>query len=82
MCLLAERDGRDGKSTIARTVAREHLAQNQLGASFFFSRGGGDVGNARKFFTTIAFQLAQRSPALKRGILEAVAKHRDIGTLR
>ena len=47
-----------GKSTIARTVAREQLAQNQLGATFVFSKGGGDVGNAHKFFTTIAFQLA------------------------
>ena len=67
-----------GKSTIARTIAREHLAPNQLGASFFFTRGGGDVGNARKFFTTIAFQLIRRSTALKRCILKAVDENRDI----
>ncbi len=69
-----------GKSTIARTVAREHLPQNQLGASFFFSRGGGDVGNARKFFTTIAVQLTRKSSALKRCIVEAVNENRDIET--
>src|SRR5947207_1158148 len=40
-----------GKSTIARTVAREHYDRNNLAASFFFSRGGGDVGHAGKFFT-------------------------------
>ena len=70
-----------GKSTIARTVAREHLAQNQLGTSFFFSRDGGDLGNARKFFTAIAFQLIQRSPGLKPGILKAINEKLDMGTL-
>ena len=67
-----------GKSTIARTIAREHLEQDQLGASFFFTRGGGDVGNARKFFTTIAYQLIRRSTALKPDILKAVDENRDI----
>ena len=71
-----------GKSTITQKVAREHLAQNRLGASFFFSRGQVDLGNARKVFTTIAFQLAQRWSALKRGIVEAISEHRDICTLR
>ncbi|KAH6696627.1 hypothetical protein BKA61DRAFT_647414 [Leptodontidium sp. MPI-SDFR-AT-0119] len=50
-----------GKSTIARTVAREYFDQNRLGASFFFSRGGGDAGHARKFFTSFAVQLARNS---------------------
>lgn len=69
---------RTGKFTIARTIAREHLAHNELGASFFFTRGGGDVGNARKFFLTIAFQLIRRFTALKRCILKAVDENRDI----
>jgi hypothetical protein len=69
-----------GKSTIARTVARKYHTQNQLGASFFFSRGGGDLGNAGKFFTSVAVQLAQKSPALKRCISEAVAKNKNIAT--
>ncbi len=69
-----------GKSTIARTVARERLTKNQLGASFFFSKGGGDVGNARKFFTTVAVQLTRKSSALKRCIVEAVNQNRDIET--
>jgi hypothetical protein len=69
-----------GKSTIARTVARQWYEQGRLGASFFFSRGGGDVGHAGKFFTTIAWQLAHVSPALKRYICEAITKHRDIAS--
>ena len=69
-----------GKSTIARTAARQHSIQKQLGASFFFARGGGDAGKAAKFFMTIAFQLAQTSPALKCSISEAIDAHRDISS--
>src|SRR5579862_2828960 len=53
-----------GKSTIARTVARRCLDQKRLGASFFFSRGGGDVGHAGKFVTSIAWQLASSVSSL------------------
>src|SRR5277367_638703 len=69
-----------GKSTIARTIAREYYGGKRLGASFFFSRGGGDVSHAGKFFTTIAVQLADKSPSLKRYICEAIAEHSDIGS--
>ena len=64
-----------GKSTIARTIAREY---SKNGASFFFSRGGGDAGHARKFFTTIAFQLAKTSSSLESHICDAVSKNHDI----
>ena len=67
-----------GKSTIARTIARRYYEQECLGASFFFSRGGGDVSHASKFFTTIAKQLASISDVLKSYICEAIEKDRDI----
>jgi hypothetical protein len=67
-----------GKSTIARTVARKFHDQRRLGVSFFFSRGGGDIGTARKFATTTVFQLASRSPLLEKYICEAIRKNRDI----
>ncbi|PMD32012.1 hypothetical protein L207DRAFT_590884 [Hyaloscypha variabilis F] len=67
-----------GKSTIARTVARKYDKERRLGASFFFVKGGGDVGGASKLFTTIATQLARRVPNLRQHICDAVAKHRDI----
>lgn len=60
-----------GKSTIARTVART-LADQQLGASFFFKRGEGERGNATRFFTTIATQLAVRLPDIRPRIKKAV----------
>ena len=67
-----------GKSTIARTIAREYFERGRLGASFFFSKGGGDVGNAGKFFTTIALQLANKSSSLKSYISSAVSENNDI----
>lgn len=54
-----------GKSTISRTIARECTHRRHLGASFFFKRGGGDRGNASKFFSTIATQLVQSFPGLR-----------------
>jgi len=69
-----------GKSTISRTVAHHFADQRRLGASFFFSRGQGDLGHAEKFFTTIASQMAHALPTLKRHICEAIAEDHRIGT--
>jgi len=67
-----------GKSTIARTVARKYFDEQRLGASFFFSRGGGDVGHAGNFCTTVAVQLAAHVPTLHQHICDALAKHGNI----
>jgi hypothetical protein len=67
-----------GKSTIARTVARSYFEQRRLAASFFFSRGGGDVGHAGRFVTSIAVQLAHNIPASRQHICDAVARRGDI----
>ena len=69
-----------GKSTIARTVARKYYNEKRLGASFFFSRGGGDVDHAGKFVTSIARQLASNIPSLDQHICNALAERRDIAT--
>ncbi|EME39025.1 hypothetical protein DOTSEDRAFT_75646 [Dothistroma septosporum NZE10] len=67
-----------GKSTISRTVAQS-LSQSPiiggkpcLGASFFFKRGEQDRSNANLFFATIAAQLADLIPAMRRPILTAL----------
>ncbi|KAF2471639.1 purine and uridine phosphorylase [Lindgomyces ingoldianus] len=67
-----------GKSTIARTVARTYFDKKRLGASFFFSRGGGDVSHAGKFFTTISKQLATSIPPLHQHIRDAIKAQDDI----
>jgi hypothetical protein len=64
-----------GKSTIARTVAHKY---SKNGASFFFSRGGGDASHAGKFVTTVAVQLANNVLSLKHYICEAIADRSDI----
>jgi hypothetical protein len=66
-----------GKSTIAHTVARRCSDEDRLGASFFFSRGGGELETARMFATTIALQLARRHSLLRTAICDAVRTHPD-----
>ena len=67
-----------GKSTIARTIASIFFDQNCLGASFFFSRGAGDLGHAAKFVSTIARQVADLSPLIRHNICEALAQNDKI----
>jgi AAA ATPase domain len=69
-----------GKSTIARTVARRYLEEERLGASFFFSKGGGDISHAGKFFTSVAVQLANNIPSLRPYIYAAITKRKDIAS--
>ncbi|KAF7507209.1 hypothetical protein GJ744_010891 [Endocarpon pusillum] len=67
-----------GKSTIARTVARNYFDKKRLAASFFFSRGGGDVSNADKFVISIAVQLARNIPHLHQHVCDAIKERSDI----
>lgn len=70
-----------GKSTIARTFSRELCDRGSLGASFFFSRGGGDVGHAGLFFTSLAKQLAFCGPKdLRSTFLRAIRQHPGIAS--
>ena len=61
-----------GKSTIARTIAHRLAGEGILGGSFFFSKGQGDVGNAAKFFTTIAALLVENIPSLKPHVCKVI----------
>ncbi|KAL5314315.1 hypothetical protein ACEPPN_018741 [Leptodophora sp. 'Broadleaf-Isolate-01'] len=67
-----------GKSTVARTIARRYFEQKRLRASFFFSRGGGDVGHAGRFFTSLAVQLARNVPQIQRLVLDAIIEQEDV----
>jgi hypothetical protein len=67
-----------GKTTVARSVARWYHTKQRLGASFFFSRGGGDVGRAGRFVTSIAVQLARSVSGIRRHISSALQQHPEI----
>ncbi|KAF5858595.1 hypothetical protein ETB97_003988 [Aspergillus alliaceus] len=67
-----------GKSTISRTVAASFRRASILGASFFFRRGAGDQGNAKRLFPTIAWQLASSVPGLASSIKRTVENKPDI----
>ncbi|RJE26741.1 NACHT domain protein, partial [Aspergillus sclerotialis] len=69
-----------GKSTISRTVARSLKDTNHLGASFFFRRGEGDRGNARKFFPTLTRQLMLWNSELRPGVQKALDNDPDISS--
>lgn len=70
-----------GKSTISLTIAREYHEKKQLGASFFFSRGGGDLASTNKLASTVAIQLAEYSPVLRQHLLYASALNPRISHL-
>ncbi|KAE8132421.1 hypothetical protein BDV38DRAFT_210749 [Aspergillus pseudotamarii] len=67
-----------GKSTISRTVARSLRDTNNLGASFFFKRGDGDRGNAKKFFPTLTRQLMLWNSELRFGVQKTLNHDPDI----
>ncbi|KAJ4138769.1 hypothetical protein NW768_002641 [Fusarium equiseti] len=60
-----------GKSTIARTIARD-LKGSSFGGAFFFKKGAGNRGNGRFLFSVIAYQLAINIPPLRENIVDAV----------
>ncbi|KAL3456232.1 hypothetical protein BJX64DRAFT_294281 [Aspergillus heterothallicus] len=67
-----------GKSTISRTVARMLREKKFLGASYFFKRGEGDQGNAKKFFPTLVQQLMGRFPMLKPSLSKTLRDNPDV----
>ncbi|KAH7134334.1 WD40-repeat-containing domain protein [Dactylonectria macrodidyma] len=69
-----------GKSTIARTIARDFVNSGYLWASFFFKTGEADRGNLSKFCTTIAAQLVETEPAITPHIKAAI--NADPGLIR
>ncbi|KAF3150519.1 hypothetical protein TWF594_009164 [Orbilia oligospora] len=67
-----------GKSTISRTIAKELSGKRRLAGSFFFRRGEKDRGDASKFFTTLAFQLAHHIHGLTPSIQNAIKENPGI----
>lgn len=70
-----------GKSTTALTIA-EFLDQEPLGiglgTSFFFSRADDNRNSGRRFFSTLAWCLGRRVPALRPHIARAILDNTNI----
>jgi hypothetical protein len=56
----------------------KYYKEKRLGAGFFFSRGGGDVNHAGKFFTSLAVELANNIPSLRPCINDTFSDCTDI----
>ncbi|KIL55890.1 hypothetical protein M378DRAFT_1040470 [Amanita muscaria Koide BX008] len=65
-----------GKSTVAYTIASRAADLNLLGASFFFSRDEADRNNAKKLFTTIAYQLCVHNETFAKAIGDVLVTER------
>jgi hypothetical protein len=70
-----------GKSTIARTIANEYDKAGRLGASFFFTRGAGDLASSSKLFTSLARQLIDKELDFRHYVCEAILNNTSISQL-
>ncbi|KAL6697974.1 hypothetical protein J3F84DRAFT_393675 [Trichoderma pleuroticola] len=68
-----------GKSIIAQTVSKK-LDGETLGASFFFKRGEGDRGTARRFYETLVSQMICKQPILRPVLYDMMKKELAIGS--
>ncbi|GJP92887.1 hypothetical protein AlacWU_05786 [Aspergillus niger] len=67
-----------GKSTISRSLAQRFQSKGQLGATYFFKRGEGDRGHAKRFVSTITRQLIAAIPDFAVGVSGAIEDDPDI----
>jgi len=70
VCLVEESGS--GKSSVAHTMARQLSAQNQLAATFFFSRTYTGRGDTSLVFPTLAYQIGLLHPRAKWVIVKAI----------
>ncbi|GAQ46649.1 WD-repeat protein [Aspergillus tubingensis] len=63
-----------GKTTVARTVARNYDQQSRLAASFFFTDTNGDASSADSFASTVACQLANFDTSMKNAIQDVLER--------
>jgi energy-coupling factor transporter ATP-binding protein EcfA2 len=73
-----------GKSTLARTIARELTETGQIAAGYFFKRGVADRNDVFRVFPTIASQLTTTIPRYESNLRKSViaSKNPDIDTMR
>ncbi|KAJ6616721.1 hypothetical protein B0H10DRAFT_1374912 [Mycena sp. CBHHK59/15] len=70
--MLIHGSGGSGKSAISQTVAEYCAQSGQLGATFFFSHGKGDLSNGKLVFPTLAYKLASSIPEIRSPLSRAI----------
>ena len=81
ICVLVGKAG-TGKSTVASEFSRRLAQDGRLGATFFFTRGIQDLNSPRKFFSTLASQLARSQSALRLPVVDAAREHMRVAVLQ
>ncbi|KAF8173244.1 hypothetical protein K438DRAFT_1772339 [Mycena galopus ATCC 62051] len=76
--LLVHGPSGSGKSAISQTVAEYCAESGQLGATFFFSHGKGDLSDGRLLVPTIAYKLAAKIPGLRAPLSRAIQSNASI----
>ncbi|EIW79964.1 hypothetical protein CONPUDRAFT_166612 [Coniophora puteana RWD-64-598 SS2] len=70
VCLVGESGS--GKSSVAHSMARQLSSQDQLAATFFFSRTYAGRGDNSLVFPTLAYQIGLLHPRAKWAIVKAI----------
>jgi hypothetical protein len=68
-----------GKTTVAQSVCT--MLENNLGATFFFSRDSAERRRPANVIPTLSYQLAYSNPILRQRICAAVTNNPDIASL-
>jgi WD40 repeat protein len=68
-----------GKTTIAYSLCERLKSCGALGASYFCSRSIAETRDPEHIFPTIAYELAQLSPAISEALKDAINRDPDIG---
>src|SRR5882762_3066494 len=69
-----------GKSAVAHTIAKRCREEDLLGSSFFFDHSDEGRNNPKKLFSTIACDLANFNPDIRRQVVSAIELDRSIAT--
>ena len=69
-----------GKSAVAHTIAERCREEDLLGSSFFFDHSDEGRNNPKKLFSTIACDLANFNPDIRRQVVSAIELDRSIAT--
>ncbi|KAJ7606379.1 hypothetical protein B0H17DRAFT_1119642 [Mycena rosella] len=73
-------DPGSGKSAVSQTVAEYCAQSGQLGATFFFSHGRGDLSDGMLLFPTLAYKLAGAIPEIRAPLSRAIQNDSSILT--